>query len=141
MAFPDLTSFGGAYPGPYERQMGGVIVALLRLATAQSPDAESNSHVLTLATIPESWSAAHRSFDEVRRRRLQASRMQDQLREAQYRFEEACCQAMYNATEPDDPFDPSAAFYVVPYALDLARAVNVSCTAVVAAIASGWHAA
>ena len=136
MSFPEIVSFAAAEPGPYERQMGRVIAALLRLTASYSPDAESNRHVLELATTPGSWSAAHRSFQELRARLLEASRAQDRPRELQYQFEEACCQAMYNATDPTDAFDPSAPFFVVPLVLALANAAGVSCSAVYAAIES-----
>ena len=105
--------------------MGDYIVGLLRLFAGRLPDAETNAHVFKLAETPTRWSAGHAVFDEVRRRRLAASKAKDEKRECQYCFEESCCQAMYNATEPADSFDPSSAFFVVAEALGLARVVGI----------------
>ena len=58
----------------------------------------------------------------------------DAGREAQYTFEESCCQALYNASAPRDPFDPSSAFFVAPWAFGLARVVGVPIEAVVGAL-------
>jgi hypothetical protein len=59
----------------------------------------------------------------------------DTSREGQHHFEESCCQAVYNAADPRDPFDPSSEFFVVPQALGLARVVGVPVAEVVAALA------
>jgi hypothetical protein len=110
VGFPDINKFPESYPGPYERQMGGYIVGILRVFAGSVPDAESNAAVLALAAAPDRWSAGHAVFDEVRHRLLATTRDKDKARVWQYSFEESCCQAMYNATEPPDPFDPSSAF-------------------------------
>jgi hypothetical protein len=86
-----------------------------------------------LASQPARWSAGHAVFDEVRRRLLAAICAQDRAREWQYHFQESCCQALYNATEPTDPFHPGSAFFVAPQALGLAQEVGVR-DAVVAAV-------
>ena len=125
MGFPSIDGFPDCHPGPYERQMGGYIVRLLRLFASHVPDAESNTQVLKLAEAPTRWSGGHAVFDEVRHRLLAASKAKDEKREWQHYFEESCCQAMYNATEPPDPFDPSSAFFVVAQALGLAQAVGI----------------
>src|SRR5262249_54971921 len=88
-------------------------------------DAESHASVRELADTPNRWSAGHAVFDEVRRRLLATIKTKDKSRECQYHFEESCCQAMYNATEPPDPFDASSAFFVVAQALGWARMVKV----------------
>jgi hypothetical protein len=135
MGFPSIESFPQSHPGPYERQMGGYIVGLLRLFAGHMPDTESNAQILKLAEAPSRWSAGHAVFDEVRRRFLAATKAKDQKREGQYCFEESCCQAMYNATDPPDPFDPSSAFYVVAQALGLAQAVGIPLELVAAVVA------
>jgi len=133
--FPDIHRFPERDHGPYEGQMGKRIVGLLRLFTGRVPDAESNARVLELATTPRSWSAGHAVFSAVRSRLLDAIDAKDRVREAQYSFEELCCKALYNATSPRDPFDPSSAFFVAGLALGLARAVGVSIEAVAAVLA------
>lgn len=135
MAFPNIPSFPESYPGPYERQMGKIIAALLSLFAGRVPDSESIGCVLELAAAPARWSAVHAVFDEVRRRLLRAMDARDQQREWQHHFEESCCQALYNATDPQDPFDPASAFFVAGSALGLAWSVGVSVEAVVAVLA------
>jgi hypothetical protein len=135
VAFIDIHAFPESHPGPYERQMGRMIAGLLRVFAGRVPDAESNSRVAELAATPGRWSAGHAVFDEVRRRLLAASKSKDNAREWQRHFEESCCQAMYNAVNPRDPFDPGSAFFVVPQALGLARVVGVSVAEVVAGLA------
>jgi hypothetical protein len=137
MAFPDIRGFPTSHPGPYELQMGGFIAALLRLFTDRVPDTDSNTRVLELASDPTRWSAGHAVFDEVRRRLLVAMRAKDGPRERQHYFEESCCQAIYNATDPPDPFDPGSAFFVAGQAIGLARAVGVPVERVIAVLAPG----
>lgn len=130
MAFTNIHRFPESQPGPYERQMGRYIVALLRVFAGRLPDAESHLCIAELAANPSHWSAGHALFDEVRHRLLAAMKDGDLIRSGQYSLEESCCQAMYNATEPPDPFDPSSAFFVGVRALGLARLVVVSLDAV-----------
>ncbi|QDU19735.1 hypothetical protein [Urbifossiella limnaea] len=135
MAFPELDDFPERHPGPYECQMGGIITDLLRVFVGRVPDAESHARVAELAATPARWSAGHAVFDEIRRRLLAAMKAKDVPRECQHHFEESCCQALYNATAPADPFDPGSAFFVAPQALGLARAVGVPAAEVVAVLA------
>jgi hypothetical protein len=105
--------------------MGQSIASLLRAFKGRVPDLESNGCVLALAEMPERWSAGHKVFDEVRRRLLSVMNTTDQVRQAQYYFEESCCQAMYNATSPPDEFDTCAPFFIAPNALWLARRLGM----------------
>jgi len=134
MAFPDITRFRESHPGPYERQMGSMIAALLALFADRMPDSESNQRVAELAGNPSRWSAGHAVFDEVRHRLLAALDGNERLRRCQYSFEESCCQALYNATGPQDEFDPGSPFFVVPQALGLAELVGIPIAEVVAAL-------
>jgi hypothetical protein len=136
VGFPNINKFPKSDPGAYERQMGGYILRMLGLFAGRVPDAESNARVTELAATSNRWSAGHAVFDEVRHRMLGAMDRQDRLMAAQHIFEESCCQAMYNATEPRDPFDPSSAFFVVGWALGLARLVGVPLDAIAAVFAS-----
>jgi hypothetical protein len=136
VGFPRIHYFPERDPGPYERQMGTYIVGLLRLFAGRLPDAESHARVVELAAAPSRWSAGHAVFDEIRHRLLTAMDRGDRLRSGQYSFEESCCQAMYNATVPPDPFDPSSAFFVVAQALGLAQLVGLPLDAVAAVFAA-----
>jgi hypothetical protein len=136
VGFPNINKFPESHPGPYERQMGGYIVGLLRVFAGRVPDAESHARVAELAATPGRWSAGHAVFDEVRDRLLAAMDRGDELRAGQYSFEESCCQAVYNATDPPDAFDPSSAFFVVAQAMGLARSVGVPLDAVAQVLSS-----
>jgi hypothetical protein len=135
VAFPDIYTFPERHPGPYERQMGDIISRVLRVFAGRVPDTESHARVADLVAAPARWSAGHAVFDEVRRRLLAALKARDTPRQWQHHFEESCCQAVYNATDPPDPFDPGSAFFVAPQALGLARVVGVPVAEVVAALA------
>jgi len=125
VAFPKINSFPQCDPGPYELQMGRYILGILKALSGHVPDSDSHAQVTMLAAAPEHWTAGHAIFDEIRGRFLRASDQNDCLKSAQYAFEESCCQAMYNATEPVDPFDPSSAFFVVAQALGLASELGI----------------
>ncbi len=141
MGFPEISDFPKSHPGPYERQMGELIAGILRVFSDRVPDRESHDHVLRLALAPDHWSAGHAVFDEIRHRLLRCEHpgAAERLRRLilrpdageisaqawQYHLEEACSQALYNATNPTDPFDPSAPFFIVPHAVGLARALDV----------------
>jgi hypothetical protein len=135
MAFPDIHKFAESHPGPYERQMGGFIAGLLRLFSGRIPDTESCAHVLELAVTPGRWAAGHAVFDEVRHRLLAAMAAKDGPREWQHHFEESCCQAIYNATNPPDAFDPGSAFFVAGQALGLARMIGIPVEAILTVLA------
>jgi hypothetical protein len=140
MAFPDVRGFPTSHPGPYELRMGGLIAALLRSFAGRVPDPESNTRVLELASDPTRWSAGHAVFDEVRRRLLAAMKAEDGPREWRHHFEESCCQAMSNATDPPDPFDPGSACFVAGRAIGLARAAGVPVERIIDVLAPGTEA-
>ena len=118
--------------------MGRSIAALLRLFQDRVPDSESAARVAELAATPDRWSAAHAVFDEIRRRLLKVHG--DALRARQYAFEEVCCQSLYNAAAPDDPFDASAPFFVASAAFSLAEALGCPTEPVVEALTLHWTA-
>jgi hypothetical protein len=137
MSFPALGEFPQRSPtSAYAAQMGASIANLLRVFHEKVPDAETNAHVLELAVTPDRWSAGHALFDVVRGRYLKAGKA---ARSAQYCFEESCLQAMYNESDPQDPFDSVSAYWVVPNAIALARAIGIPVETVLAAmVPSGW---
>ncbi|TWU12092.1 hypothetical protein CA54_09100 [Symmachiella macrocystis] len=112
---------------PYSRQMGASIAALLRLFQGEVPDSDTNSRALELAVTHDSWSAGHALRDVVRDRSLG---IKDQIKCAQYDFEESCLEALYNESEPDDPFDSVSPYWVVPNAIELAKLIGIPVEAV-----------
>jgi hypothetical protein len=124
--FPKLDKFPKkrAYSA-YAPQMAASIAALLRLFEDKVPDAESHACVLELAVNSDRWSAGHAVRDVIRDRLLAATDANDQVRCAQYGFEESCSETLYNEIQPDDPFDTVSPYWVVPNAIGLARLVGV----------------
>lgn len=140
MAFPDINSFLGSHPGPYEANMGRVIFKLLKHFDGRVPDPESFAKVIELAAAPRRWLAAHCVFDQIRHRRLSAKLMHEAINptslEWQRAFEELCCKAMYNCTSADDPFDPSSPFFVAGAAINLAKTLKMPLDEVAEILAS-----
>jgi hypothetical protein len=136
MTFPKLDDpkWGSNHAGPYERQMGGMIHQLLTACSSHAIDPESNAALTAMAASPTTWKAAHAVFDEVRSRLLRVE-SNDALT-AQYAFEEYCAKAMFNATNTDVPFNAVSAFFVVPAALDFAKAVGLDAEIVAAALSN-----
>jgi hypothetical protein len=126
LASADIHSYRLSHPEPYERNIGRIVLEILRLFQERFPDAESSACVTELAMASDRWSAAHAVFGEIRGRAQAAAEVRDAVRCAQYDFEELCCKAMYNAaTSADDEFDSSSPFFVAGAALKLARAVGL----------------
>jgi hypothetical protein len=134
MSFPNLDDpkWGSNSAGPYERHMGRLIRSLLTMFSAYAIDAESNAALTAMAASTTTWNAAHAVFDQVRARLLRVA--DDEALTAQYFFEECCAKAMFNATDTNMPFDAASAFFVVPAALTLARAVGLDAEFVAAAL-------
>jgi len=125
MRRPDIYSFEKHEPGPYEKQMGLEIASVIKVLQPSSPDREATEIVLELAESVENWTAAHAVFNFIRERLLKIPSEQIEVYEYQYMFLESCCQALYNATDPVESFDPSSAYYVWPHALVFANQVDV----------------
>jgi hypothetical protein len=113
-------------PSPYAAQMAASIAGLLRLFDGKVPDPESNARVLEVAVTPQLWGAGHAVRDVIRDRLLAAMEEGDDVKCAQYGFEESCLESLYNEVQPEDPFDSVSPYRVVPGAFGLARLVGVA---------------
>jgi hypothetical protein len=71
------------------------------------------------------WLKAHGVFDRVRLKSLAASKEGDDIRVAQYLFEEACAKTFYNLAGAPAPFDPDSPYWIVPSALVLASRLKL----------------
>ena len=120
--------------------MGQVILKVLKHFEGHVHDPESFARVIELAATPQHWSAARCVRDQVRRRRLSAKLMQEASNptalEWQRAFEELCCEAMYNCTTAENPFDPSSPFFVGGAAINLAKALGMPLDGVAEVLAS-----
>ena len=131
--FPNLQDFPkGRIPSPHARQVGEMIVALIRLFEGHVPDQESHARVLELAMAQDKWNAGHKLFDVVRTRLLAAMDDKDTIKCAQYGFEESCLETIYNESRPDDPFDSVSPFWVPISAIRLASVTGIPLDAVLA---------
>jgi hypothetical protein len=53
----------------------------------------------------------------------------------QYSFEDICAKTLFNLANTDAPFDSDSPYFVIPFALDLARAVGIEDEEVVQIVA------
>jgi len=111
--------------------MGASILKLVVLFDKCAPDPDIQTELRTIVSDHNRWLSAH-TYREIVRTRM--SRTKDEARLAQYSFTESCLEAIYNETDPDDPFDSVAPFWVVPSAASLAKLVGVSTDAVLRAV-------
>lgn len=123
--------FDMARPSPYARQMGSSIIKLVALFDRCAPDPDIHRDLKTVVGDHKHW-VTGRTYRDIVRERM--SRTEDNAKLAQYAFAESCLAAIYNASDPADPFDPVAPFWVVPNAASLARLVGVPVDAVLRSV-------
>lgn len=70
------------------------------------------------------WSGGHALFQDIRQKTLKAEKRADQRALTQYAFEEVCAKTLYNLSHSPAPFDPDAAFWVVPLGVALGRTLG-----------------
>lgn len=88
-------------------------------------DKESNLQVMELTADIDKWPLAHDLFNQVRRRHLIAIDGKHSILQYQYSFEEICLKTLYNESDSDAPFDSDSPFWVVPFAIELARQIGI----------------
>lgn len=85
-----------------------------------------------MASDDQKWRHAHNLFSRIRTKTLRAGSANDELLQAQYGFEEICAKTLFNMSphSPDEglpyPFDEDSPFWVIPIAVDFARALGVA---------------
>jgi hypothetical protein len=72
-----------------------------------------------------SWHKAHDLFSRIRRKTLDATKRKDSKAGNQYCFEELCAKTIYNLSDSNAPFDSDSPYWVIPYALKLAREFGI----------------
>ena len=77
-----------------------------------------------------SWHKAHDLFSRIRRKTLEAIKRNDTRASRQYSFEELCAKTIFNLTDTNAPFDADSPYWVVPFALKLAREFNIAESAI-----------
>lgn len=85
-----------------------------------------------MASDEQKWRYAHALFSRIRDKTLRAGLAKDGLLQHQYSFEEICAKTFFNMSghipgeEFPFPFDDDSPFWVIPIAVDFARALRVS---------------
>ena len=72
-----------------------------------------------------SWARAHALFDRIRDKTLAVDVLRNPTLGDQYSFEEVCAKTLYNFSDADEPFDPDSPYWVVPFAIALARSLKI----------------
>jgi hypothetical protein len=96
-----------------------IITAMRGLFDVFEPLCENKQGLQALSAIASNrgrWRDAHKLFQGIRQQTLAAEKKGDELRLAQYAFEEICAKTLYNLSGAPAPFDPDSAFWVIPLA-------------------------
>jgi hypothetical protein len=102
------------------------LTALTEIFLPHCADATTLRELRVLIGNRDDWESAHGLFQRIRKKTLDAERVNDTLRSAQYQFEEACAKTIYNVSGSPAPFDPDAPFWVIPNAISLAGRLGLS---------------
>ena len=106
-----------------------VVAAMLELANLFAKHTAERSTLDELQEMLSEdahWLRAHELFDRIRRKTLEAIKRKNHLLAAQYSFEEIYAKTLFNLRNRDAPFDPDSPYFVIPFALNLARAFQIS---------------
>jgi hypothetical protein len=107
---------------------GGIIPAmreLIAIFALRCSDRTTLEQLAAITPVRGDWPKAREIFQHIRAKSLRALRMNDPLLEAQYRFEEVCAKTLYNLTGSNAPFDADSPYWIVPYAISLARQLGI----------------
>lgn len=88
-------------------------------------DKQSLQALRKMASNRGRWSDADGLFQGIRQKTLAAQKKGDDLRLAQYAFEEKCAKTLYNLSGASAPFDADSAFWVIPLAIQLASRLGL----------------
>jgi hypothetical protein len=79
------------------------------------------------------WREAHKLFQRIRNKTLEADKTNARLLQYQYSFEEICAKTLYNLADHHEgfsekylpPFDEDSPFWVIPIAVQFANAIGI----------------
>lgn len=97
-------------------------------------DKQSLQALRALASDRGRWPDAKRLFDGIRQKTLAAEKRGDEVRLAQYAFEEICAKTIYNLSRSPAPFDADSPFWVLPLAAQLGAKLGLQHPAQVSAL-------
>lgn len=99
--------------------------AVLHVCREQCSRVAEIDHVLEIAHDATRWREGHRAFDAVRRLTLEAERRRSIGTYVSLLFvAEITAKTVYNASEPPDPFDDDAPWWLAPIARHFALTVT-----------------
>jgi hypothetical protein len=108
------------------------IQQMVRFFLPRCADQSTLRELDEMASDDKKWRHAHDLFSRIRYKTLRANSANDELLQAQYGFEEICAKTLFNMSphSPDEelpyPFDEDSPFWVIPIAVDFARALGVA---------------
>src|SRR5262245_338504 len=117
--------------------INGAADAIREMATLFLPhcsDQTTMSELADMASDSRKWREAHKLFDRIRDKTLQAGRTNDRRLQGQYGFEEICAKTLYNMADHHEgfsaeylpPFENDAPFWVVPFAASFAHQLGLN---------------
>ena len=115
-------------------QMVAQMRELVGLFLANGADRQTLDELARLMADEDRWSEAHDLFRRIRAKTLLAVKNENHRFGVQYAFEEICAKSLYNMTSCDDPFDPDAPYFVIPFAIRLARELGIADSRVLAIV-------
>ncbi len=114
----------------------GAATAIAELATFFLPycaDKATMTELKEMAGDERKWRNGHELFRRIRNKTLRADASKNIALQHQYSFEEICAKALYNMSLPERPFsstipapfDEDSPFWVLPIAVQFARALEI----------------
>ena len=100
------------------------MLGILDVVEEACADKQTLRKLIAIASDRDQWPEGHALFREIRRKTLLAEQQGDRCASVQYAFEEICAKTIYNLSHPPAPFDADSAFWVLPLAVDLGRALS-----------------
>jgi hypothetical protein len=88
-------------------------------------DTETMAELRSLLGREKDWGTAHYISSRIRIKTMAAGKSGDHRAEAQYGFEEICAQTLHNMSGTKKPFSADTAYWIIPQALKLAKALEV----------------
>ena len=116
-----------------DSEMTNLTDAIQGLIALFRPHCSDCSTLEELSEVVEDWKrwrTARDLFNRIRKKSLSEESLNQSLG-AQYTFEELCAKTLHNLSRVGPPFDEDSAYYIVPSAIVLARALNISDSEVV----------
>jgi len=116
---------------PHTNAAAEAIREMVRFFLPRCADQATLRELDDMSSDDRTWRYAHDLFGRIRDKTLCADDAGDGLLQHQYCFEEICAKTLYNMSghvagrEFPHPFDDDAPFWVLPRAVEFARALGV----------------